>query len=323
MTEVKSQEKIRLHILEDYSSTGRLLNWSEKKVKNELLSIAYQAVSRPKAERLRECASFLQYSVQKDTGKKKLKTANFCRVRLCPICTWRRSLKIFSQVTKIMDELKKDKEYGYVFLTLTVKNICSDELRTTIDDMMEAWRRLIGYKKFEGAVKGWIRTLEITHNVNPLSTSYDTFHPHFHVILCVNKSYFKNKTYITQAEFTEYWKKAAGLNYDPIVDVRRIKGNTAKAVAEVSKYAVKDKDFIVPDDWDLTVDTVRILDKTLHKRRLVAFGGLIKKMHKKLQLDDIEDGDLVHVDGETPADDDGRLITFEWCSGYRQYIGVD
>ena len=66
-----------------------------------------------------------------------------------------------------------------------------------------------------------------------------------------------------------------------IVDVRKIKGDTAKAVAEATKYAAKSKDYIVLDDWDLTVETVRGLDKALHKRRLVGFGGLLAEARRK------------------------------------------
>ena len=40
------------------------------------------------------------------------------------------------------------------------------------------------------------------------------------------------------------------------------------------------------------------LDTSLAYKRLISYGGLLKEMHKKLNLDDVEDGDLVHVDDE-------------------------
>jgi plasmid rolling circle replication initiator protein Rep len=163
--------------------------------------------------------------------------------------------------------------------------------------------------------------LEITHNTNPQSVSYDTYHPHFHCILAVNKTYFKNEEYIQKSDWTSFWRKAMRLDYDPVVDVRRVKGNTAKAVAEVSKYAVKDSDYIIPDDWQLTVDTVKLLDSVLSNRRLVAYGGKFKDWHRKLNLDDEVDGDLVHIDGDVSVDPEVKeLITYVWHTGYNQYF---
>ena len=49
-------------------------------------------------------------------------------------------------------------------------------------------------------------------------------HPHFHVILAVRSSYFKN-LYIKQDEWQEMWKIALRADYAPSVDVRIIKSN--------------------------------------------------------------------------------------------------
>ena len=81
----------------------------------------------------------------------------------------------------------------------------------------------------------------------------------------------------------------------------------------------KAADFIIPDDWDLTVCTVKILDKAMDKRRFAAFGGDLKKIHHALNLGDPEDGDLVHIDDESKAEKEGNEIIFHWYTGYRQY----
>ena len=66
------------------------------------------------------CATVLQF--KKDTEqKRKLHQAYFCQLRLCPVCNWRRSLKIFSQVSKIIQAIEQDREHAYIFLTLTQK----------------------------------------------------------------------------------------------------------------------------------------------------------------------------------------------------------
>lgn len=314
MDRMKNQES-----LVDQSATGRVNPWKEKKMANQLLSAAYEEVAPHKAERLRDCSMFLIFRILGD-GRKKLKTMNACRVRLCPLCAWRRSLKIFGHTKKIMDGMKSEKEYGYIFLTLTIRNCNGEDLNDRLNDMMKAWDRFARYKRVKQAVKGWYRGLEITHNTNPLSSSFDTYHPHFHCIFAVDKKYFKDSRYIKHEEWTSFWEKAMRLEYTPVVNVKRVKGDTARAVAETAKYAVKDSDYIIPDDWDLTVDTVRLLDSVLDKRRFIAYGGKFKEWHKKLNLDDEMDGDLINVElDQQEVAETEQLITYVWHTGYSQY----
>lgn len=329
-------------VLLDKSSTGRIRPWREKKIANQLLSVAYEDIDKNKAERLKKCATWLEFI------NNKLTNANFCRVRLCPMCSWRRGLKIFSHTSAIMNGLESEKSYGYVFLTLTVKNCDGDSLSSALDDMFSSWQRLSQLKAFKDVVKGWFRCLEVTHDMNQYIThdmyydirhssrkayydtigvgigdknpNFDKYHPHFHVILAVNKSYFTNN-YLKHSEWREMWRKASRLDYDPMVNVKRIKGNTCKAVAETAKYAVKDSDYIIPDDWNLTVNTVKILDSALDCRRLVAYGGKMKEWHKKLNLDDDLDGDLINIttEQETVNQNDDNKTYYSWNVGYNQY----
>lgn len=286
---------------------------------NMLLALAYDDINQSKAIRLRDCATWLEYRLEND-GKKRLVSGNFCKVRLCPMCSWRRGLKIFAHTKSILDGMASEKPFRYIFLTLTVKNVSGSELDPILDDMTKAWDRFSRSKAFKQAVKGYYRGLEVTHNLDLGSKDYDTFHPHFHCVLAVNPSYFSSAVYINHAEWTALWRSAMRLDYDPIVNIKRVAGTTAEAVSEVAKYAVKSSDYIIPDDWDLTVDTVRILDKALERRRLVAYGGLMKTWHKKLNLDDDVDGDLVHLSGEEPAPLSGERIYYSWNVGYNQYI---
>ena len=40
------------------------------------------------------------------------------------------------------------------------------------------------------------------------------------------------------------------------------------------------------------------LEEGLHRKRLISYGGLLKEIHKKLNLDDTEEGDLIHTDDD-------------------------
>lgn len=298
-------------ILTDNRKSGKERPWALYKLSNGYIAMAYDEVDKSKAERLRTCASWLEFA--KTEGGLRLHKANFCRVRLCPICQWRRSLKTFGQVYKIVSVAQAD--YSFIFLTLTIKNVEGDALKESLDSLSKSWDRFIKYKDIKSVVKGYYRGCEVTHNVTE-----DTYHPHFHCLLAVNKSYFTSRDYLSQAKFTSLWQKAARLNYVPQVDVRKVKADNVQGVcAEVAKYAVKTSDVICFDDWDLTVDTVATLDKALDKRRFIAFGGCFKEIHKKLNLDDVESGDLVHTSDEA-VDKTQERVLYAWHTGYNQYV---
>lgn len=346
-----------VEILEDISLTGKERPWKEKKQNNTILSEVYKSVNPQKSFRLKDCASTLEFSVYAD-GTKKLKNAYFCHVRLCPVCGWRRGLKIFSQTQAILEELVKMKDkyrnplYRYLFLTLTVKNCKGAELSSTFDDIFNSWNLFAKRSIFKSAVAGWMRSLEVVHDADEFislerwsdpgrnayycmkgirpgdkNPNFNMYHPHLHCILVVKDDYFDRMSdkYISQSQYSQAWQSCLKADYQPVVDVRVIRTNNrkgiAKAIAEVAKYTVKDSDYIVPEDWDLSIDTVATLDGALHRRRLVAYGGIMKDIHKKLNLDDAIDGDLIKTDVQ---DDDIQEAestqVYCWSVGYQQYV---
>lgn len=316
-------------VLQDISGTGSERPWREKKMKNELLAIAYDSINPSKANRLRSCGSYLAFREYPD-GTKKLDSMSSCRVRLCPICSWRRAMRTYGNVREITDYISENYNYQYILLTLTIRNCEPEDLNSTIDYLFESFNRFCLLKAFKQAVQGWYRALEITHNLEN-----NTFHPHFHLILAVRPSYFTSRYYLSQAAWRDMWARSARLNYAPQVDVRRVKNKTdekgneivdlAGACAEIAKYTVKDSDYIIPDDWDLTVDTVRLLDWTLANRRLIGYGGIFKDVRKLLKLQDEDTGDYINVGDNLidVSDKNYKLVTYYWYSGYRQYISKE
>jgi len=315
-------------ILTDKDKNGKERPWREKKMSTVLLSESYQRLGFKKAYRVIDCGTYLEFKKLSD-GTKKLYRANFCKVRLCPMCSWRRSRKIYGQVSKVMDKALEEREYRFIFLTLTCKNVEGKELSETIDNLFHAFKKLSERKIFKQAVKGWFRGLEVTHNLDKTSENYDTYHPHFHIILMVNKSYFSDpKYYLSQRQWTSLWQDCLGVDYTPIVDVRTFRTGTkdhlAKSLAESAKYAVKDNDYLVPDDLEMTDDAVMILDYALANRRLIAFGGELRRIHKELNLDDAENGDLVNTHDEEIREDLEYIIEhYRWHIGYRQYVKME
>ena len=350
----------QVEFLEDKSFSCKVRDWSSKKKRNLSLSEIYMMIKESyrkihsekfnrffnREERSRMCATVLQF--KKDTEqKRKLHQAYFCQLRLCPVCNWRRSLKIFSQVSKIIQAIEQDREHAYIFLTLTQKNVSGEELDQELDKMMKAWNRFLGYKKVKDVVKGSYRGLEITYDkeskitkrmyqekkdyykklglkVGNKNPNFDMYHPHFHVLIVVRKGYFTSKEYLSHEVWRELWAKAMRLDYLPQVNVKRVKGNTAEAVAETAKYVAKDSDYVIEKDLDLSMNVVETLDYALERRRLVSFSGIMKEWHKKLNLDDTEDGDLVHIDSEKDEELEGEMTleTYAWNVGYMNYVRV-
>ncbi len=300
--------------------------FTPKRESSELLSASYARLGYDgKASRVLDCGTFLEFRLYDGVDKWHLHSANFCRDRLCPLCAWRRTYKVFGQVSQIMDAIGDD--YAYLFLTLTVRSCDGEKLASLLDEMQSAFRRFVSYKRIKEAVKGCFKSLEITRN-----RKNGTYHPHYHCILAVKKSYFTGRDYIKQADWLDFWRKAMN---DPLITQVHIQRCRAKeetegeetvrslksAVAEVSKYSVKSVDYIVPDDSALTDDIVFILSAALCGRRLCSFSGVFDKIRKQLSLDDCDNGDLVHIDGDEIRPDVAYMIRrYSWSCGVYKLV---
>src|SRR5699024_9873408 len=196
------------------------------------------------------------------------------------------------------------------FLTLTVKNVYDgEELNKSLSEMAQGFRRMMQYVKVAKNLVGFMRATDVT--VNEIDNLYNQ---HMHVLFCVESTYFyTKKNYNTKKEWTKLMKHAMQIDYDPIVDDRTIrtknkhKYDIKSANDETAKYQVKHTDFMT-DDEEINLQVVSDLEESLHRKRLISYGGLLKEIHKKLNLDDAEDGDLIHTDDEEKADEDGFSI---------------
>lgn len=289
-------------------------------------------VFRGRADRVENCGTLLEFRLTEQ--EKRLHKGNFCKDRFCPMCNWRRTLKVFGQVSQIMNVLEA-KSYRFLFLTLTVRNCSGDDFKKTVDMMYDGWRTLYHdyfrkNKTLKAVICGTFRSLEVTINKKK-----GEFHPHFHVILAVKPEYF-HKAYVKQEQWAEMWRACCGLDYKPIVDIRTVKPrqdketgemSVAGAVAEVSKYAAKDADYLGLDDDGrdsqqldlLGLDRtyyLRVLALGLKGRRLVDMTGCFREVKSQLGLDDTENGDFVHVEKEEIREDVAYLIVkYQWRNG--------
>jgi len=262
------------------------------------------------------CADFVKYS-QFTNNIQKVITMHTCQDRLCPVCNYRRSLRTFAKLIRIIQSKEfADKGYKSIFLTLTLKNVSQDRLKQGIDHIFYSFDKFLKNKRIKRMRKGFFRSLEITFNKD----SRD-YHHHLHTIFVVNSSYFKHPDlYLKQADFTDIWQSSAGLDYTPIVFVEKIKN--AKGIAEVAKYAVKtDKELIN----NLSNSEFKTLRDELRNRRLIGMGGVIKDIAKTLNLN-LDDNDITSDDIDDSDIKDEVLqaiISLRWSVGFGKYQLVD
>ena len=322
-------------ILCDTSESGKKRDWKRYKDQSLAVSEAYSFIKElmKYGEKISSCGSYLHFKSCLHGHIKKLVEAYFCRARGCPMCQWRKSLVMFHQVLELIHAHKA----RYVsdvplLLTLTVPNVSSNELGSTLTKMQKSWDKFAKRAKFKRAVRSWFRSLEVTHNI-----SRNDYHPHFHILLFVPKDYFERSCglYIERNDWLSMWQEATGIPEITQVDIRTVRKKSSRKpleaiAAEVAKYATKPSSYIKESPKGLfkaSESVVETLHYALKGRRLVAFGGLFSELRKALKQVDVEKADLVQItDDEKPClcpiCQSGLVDElYRWYSGIRQYVG--
>lgn len=341
------QEDSNMTVLVDASTSGRDRPWSKKKSHAINLYNSYSRLSEKLGEMkgnnvnpffykkraaVYNCGNVLGFAEFEGSDDKKLGYAQFCRDRLCPMCSWRKSIKDFANLSKVIDVFfERHSDARAVFLTLTVRNPEPDALVSTLDLMYPSFSNLTKRRPFKRHVMGWFRALECNYKAPFAKYAPDTFHPHFHVMLMVDDSFFLSELWDYDAEkrnaiWREIWADCLGIedyDYRSVLQVdcslvRDREGvDWRSSVSEVAKYSVKDSDLFFGDD-EVTDRAVYYLSKGLRGRRLIAYGGELRKIKRELNLVDADEGgDLVVTD-----DDSINLLIIKAMSFYGFNSGI-
>ena len=270
-----------LHSHDDPLQGEKLTRFVEHRLKAESEGLSRKHYDPKKARRCEECGTFLVFDPyrnrQTEERKRVLAGANFCEVRWCVMCAWRKSLKLVQELRSICDQAEALQPVRYLFLTLTIENPPLTELRDSIKHMGKAFHKLTGTPEFRD-VLGYFRAIEYLGG----KTKQGEAHPHFHTLLVVKPEYFIKGNYVTQARWCEVWQRCLKVDYTPIVDVRKVKpkceGLSARdsAIFEVAKYQVKPQEI-----KKLTKKDFKILDLQTKGTRQYARGGLLKVLKPK------------------------------------------
>lgn len=322
----KSPEK--LQVLRDTK-----FPWRDKKRKTFRLAHLYDLAGYERyGDRAAACASWLEYAVSDNPDDalgeplRTLQNAAFCDLRLCPMCNARKAKRAAILLSRVLDEAQR--RYAglqYIFLTLTARNVPGPELGKAISELTKAWDRLMDNRPVKAAFIGWFRAVEVTRNAED-----GTYHPHIHAILAPAFGYFqyRNGLYIQHDEWVARWRQALRVDYDPSVDIRATRAKESKrksreqaAAEEAAKYATKDSEYIRADISDaLAAQIVRDYTEGLRRKRLTAFGGLLKVIAKALDAENLEEGDLVHLPDDIRDDVATLIEVYRWHFGVADYV---
>lgn len=298
---VDDSEKDNFIALSEYST--RDVKWDTKKRNAVSMQAVFRRSENPNvrkySNRTADCANGLEfgYVVDKETGELKLKllTANFCHCRHCPVCDWRRSLRAQAMFKNALPEIiEKNPSSRWIFLTLTVENCHITELRETITEMNRAFMRMLKRKPFT-FVKGWIKKVEVTQE----KKRSDYAHPHFHVLLMVNESYFTSRDYLSKMDWVRYWSKAMRSEVALSVDVRALRkkfDSNDFATVELLKtfnYSVKTNDIV---ENDFTQKWFLEYIEQVHALKFLTSGLELKNIFKNQKEENESDDDLINVD---------------------------
>ena len=313
--------------LADYSPKDK--PWNRHRGNTDDIAGMYNGVSE--FEKIQSniygCSGWLDFHWVCDTetgeAKLKLKRANFCRARHCPVCQWRRTLmwqaRFHDALPKIVEEYPTSR---WLFLTLTLRNCDIHDLRKTCRLINTAWRKFIRRKELK-PIQGWVRTTEVTYRYEDR-----TAHPHFHCLLMVPPSWFTGKYYVKHARFVELWSESLGLGYDANVDIRTVKAKKGAkqtltkvellidGAQETLKYATKAEDLKADKQWFLEYN------RQVKGLRFMAAGGVLKDV---LKPDKESNQDLITAgkEEESIGESENSSLIFHWQTERREYHKTD
>jgi plasmid rolling circle replication initiator protein Rep len=324
---------------------GREVPWAEWKEGSDQIAGSFKRNGEyKKASRMYRCGERYQFNecVGRGCTYRKLTGAYFCKNPLCVTCAGRRSIFLASQAYKILEAARERCDMDILVLTLTDKRCRGEELTQRIDEMSRGVNLVFKYKEVKAVVLGSIRALEVTYDsekyitgdmfygnkrrhmkpreryyserglkVGDANPTFDTYNPHYHIIISVKKGYFRSEDYITQKRWSELWGQALQRDYgvvtyvtavkrlwnDVTADSVKIKGEKVYlttlngAIREVMKYCFKPGN-VINNDKKIQDRCVAALAEGLHNRKRIEYTGIFRNLKKELLGDnDIEDED--------------------------------
>lgn len=258
--------------------------WTMKKELNQAMAQKLlDAGLDARGTRMHDCSTKIEITYCAKCGKYEITNAKLCRDRLCPVCSWRLSMKRYADMLAVCSAIIKDyPENEWSFLTLTVKNCDSAVLGETLSKMSTAFNRMRQRKLFKDKILGWAKTVEVTFNPRTYQV-----HPHLHILILWQKGVDRETE---GARLKNLWIAACA---DDLItsyrgqNIKNIKAENALketaditgAVLETFKYTQKASSLL-----SMPLSVFRNYAKQMNNKRCLAYGGIIKDYLRTLRI---------------------------------------
>jgi hypothetical protein len=242
--------------------------------------------------------------IYRENGKLK---SRYCRNRWCKICNRIRTGILINGYSQALEEMP-DKQ----FVTLTIKNVPAENLRTSIKEMLKTCRKIQETRRKRDKLSGInaIRKLECTYNAEK-----NNFHPHFHFI-------------VSSREEAEYLKNA-WIRYYPEVNEKGQDIREAYKPAELFKYFTKLTSKTATQERKYKTGKIRITDENMYPEAIDTIFQAIEKIRIvqpmgkiKLVKDEIEELQAETIDETVSQEDADTFYLWAETYWYSPYTGV-
>lgn len=300
-------------VLHNVNEYGTEFPWAEYKQKSKYVAKLMKEIVAEKsntiytdkmAERVENCSQYLTFAKEDEDAPFRLQKAYYCNNRLCYTCNALKARKIYQRTLRLVDDMMWNNPKGIKFMhvSLTVKNVEGEDIRSTFDKMSKAWSDIVdqvkrkhkrykldGLKKLSENYLGYFRSYEVTYNPNKKN-----YHPHIHAIFALKN----DDNEISTTELKEIWKHYMKLDYVPEVELFMVqeKGtfDICQSVANIAKYMTKGIDV---DLRDLMKKDAKSLIETIGREmknlKTITYQGIFKEYDIALKKDDsYDDSDL-------------------------------
>lgn len=254
----------------------------------EILSeLAREQDKQGRAHSIENCGTWLNFRQYHDKDSTRtLHTANFCKSPLCPMCAWRKALKLSHQLQRAI--LQNDAKYLYhlVLATDSTKEISKDRLKMF---KQRATKFIKKYISGEYAI-----SIEVTYN-----PEYG-YHPHIHALICTDNFIKVSAEYIKYMAvlWASYNESAHAQNTFYITGIT----DKESASRELTKYILKYEGIDIKGDRDV----IKSLAVSVSSMKKIQSAGQLKK-------------DIAQVGKEYESERERKTKDLEGC-GYELEI---
>lgn len=213
-----------------------------------------------------------------------------CKHPLCALCCGFKASSARRRISALLDIVRQQhSDPRMVFVGLGTRNRPLDQFPQMFTDQETGLKRFWKLPEIQAAFIGQVTSIECAVRGDEVPAAG----VHSHSIVVLHKDYFRSdrNLYIDNYRLSALWAKACGItDYRPIVDIRPIKGpdgetdpeSLTQSVRELIKYSIAPHKLFERDQFGVTAkpEVLRVLLRTLWKRRTVRYGGVVAEAQK-------------------------------------------